>query len=104
MRRTNAKWTNSEKSYNLVISQIKERWGEDEVERHNPKRSCFTFAKWLKHGYVVKKGEKAIQTYSVLDIQDEDEKIISTVQIPVNLFYRKQVVKLKKKKDETDKK
>ncbi len=98
MRNQNAKWTNSETSYNLVVSQIKKKWGKDEVTLHNPKRSCFTFSKWLKHGYMVKKGQKAIRTYSVMDITNEDEQVIATLQIPVNLFYRKQVTKLKSQK------
>ena len=97
MRNQNAKWTNSEASYNLVVGQIKKKWGKDEVTLHNPKQSCFTFSKWLKHGYTVKKGEKAIKTYSVLYIQNEDNQVIATLQIPVNVFYRKQVAKLMKK-------
>ncbi len=97
MRTQNAKWVNSEVSYNLVVNQIKKKWGKDEVEIHNPKRSCFTFNKWLKHG-LVKKGETAIKSYSVVDIKNEDEQVIATLQIPVNLFYRKQVAKIKKQK------
>ena len=103
MRTNNARWTNSEKSYNLVTSQIVERWGEDCLEKHNPKRSCYTFSKWLKHGYAVKKGEKAIKSYSVMDILDENEKAIATISIPVNLFHRKQIIRIPKvKKTETE--
>ena len=98
MRTTYARWTSSEKSYNEVVSQIIERWGEDALERHNPKTSCYTFPKWLKHGYTVRKGEKAIKSYSVMDIQDENEKIIATISIPVNLFHRKQIIKVPKVK------
>jgi len=98
MRNQNAKWTNSEKSYNLVVSAIKKRWGKDELNRHNPKTSCFTLKKWNKNGYLIRKGQKAIQSYSVLDISNEDEQVIATLQIPVNLFYRKQVAKIKKQK------
>lgn len=105
MRTNNAKWTNSEKSYNLVTSQIVERWGEDALERHNPKTSCYTFSKWLKHGYTIRKGEKAIKSYSVMDICDENEKVIATISIPVNLFHRKQIIRISKvKRNEADKK
>ena len=98
MQTNNAKWINSESSYNLVTNQIKERWGDEEVKLHNPRLSCYTFHKWLKHGYSVKKGEKAIKSHSVMDIADENEKVIATISIPVNLFYRKQVAKIKKQK------
>ena len=98
MRPIQAKWANSESSYNLVVEQIKERWGEEQLKLHNPKHSCHTFQKWLKHGYSIKKGEKAIKTYSVADIVNESEQTIATISIPVNLFHRMQVIKIKKKK------
>ncbi|MBL7058522.1 hypothetical protein ISS03_04240 [Patescibacteria group bacterium] len=101
MRTTHAKWTNSEKSYNEVVSQIIERWGEETLERYKPRLSCYTFPKWLKNGYTVRKGEKAIKTNSIMDIQDENEKVIATISIPVNLFHRKQIIRVPKAKTDT---
>ncbi len=92
-----AKWTNSESSYNLVVNQIKERWGEEQLKRHNPRLSCYTFTKWKKHGYSVKRNERAIKAYSVADIQNESEQTIATISIPVNLFHRCQVIRQKRK-------
>ena len=97
MKPITAKWTNSEESYNLVVSQIKERWSEDETKAHNPRLSCYTYAKWKKHGYSVKRNERAIKTNSVVDIADESEQVIGTLSIPVNLFHRLQVVRTKRR-------
>lgn len=60
-------WTGSENTSDLVRKQIAERWGEDEAKRYNPFVNCFTFNGWLKNGYVVRKDEKAIRSFIIVE-------------------------------------
>ena len=64
-------WTGSENTSDLVRKQIAERWGEDEAKRYNPFINCFTFNGWLKNGYVVRKDEKAIKSFIIVEKKDK---------------------------------
>jgi hypothetical protein len=64
-------WTGSENTSDLVRKQIAERWGEDEAKRYNPFVNCFTFNGWLKNGYVVRKDEKAIRSFIIVEKKDK---------------------------------
>ena len=64
-------WTGSENTFNLVYKQIAERWGNEEAERYNPKENCLTFRKWLLNGYIVRKGEKAIKSFIIVEKKDK---------------------------------
>ena len=65
-------WTGSENTSDLVRKQIAKRWGEDEAKRYNPFVNCFTFNGWLKNGYVVKKDEKAIRSFIIIEKKDKE--------------------------------
>jgi len=85
-------WTGSESTLNLVKKQIAERWGESEAEKYNPKENCLTFKGWLKNGYVVKKGEKAIKSFVIVEKKDKETgKVIEKTPRSINLFYELQV-------------
>src|SRR5512135_882727 len=92
-----ASWQGSDKTAEIVRKQIAERWGEAEAEKYDPKTNCFTFRTWWQLGYVVKKGEKALKTYTLLDekITDENgkEQEIKKHIKKAHLFYYKQVEK-----------
>jgi hypothetical protein len=45
-----------------VEEQIRERFGEEAAAVYSPVTNCFPFRLWLKKGFVVKKGEKALQS------------------------------------------
>ena len=64
-------WTGSENTSDLVRKQIAQRWGEDEAKRYNPFVNCFTFNGWLKNGYVVRKDEKAIRSFIIVEKKDK---------------------------------
>lgn len=64
-------WTGSENTSDLVRKQIAKRWGEDEAKRYNPFVNCFTFNGWLKNGYVVRKDEKAIKSFIIVEKKDK---------------------------------
>ena len=85
-------WSGSKNTSELVRKQIAERWGEDEAKRYNPFENCLTFKQWLKNGCVVRKNEKAIRSFIVIEKKDKNtgaviEKRLKTIY----LFYEKQV-------------
>jgi len=85
-------WTGSENTFNLVHKQIAERWGDEEARRYNPKENCLTFRKWLLNGYIVRKGEKAIKSFIIVEKKDKKTgEVIEKRPKQINLFYEKQV-------------
>jgi hypothetical protein len=92
-----AQWKGSHKTEDLVRKQIAERWGDEEAGHYDPTKNCFTFQTWWKLGFVVKKGEKALRSYTVLDeiVKDENgtEQVIEKHLKNVYLFYYLQVEK-----------
>jgi len=88
-----SKWSGSEFTYDLVKKQIIARWGSDEGEQYDPKSNCHTFRNWKSLGYSVKKGEKAIQSFVVVEQKDEKGNVIKSFPKRINLFYQLQVEK-----------
>ena len=91
-----AHWKGSLKTADAVRQEIANRWGAQEADNYNPTKNCFTFKTWLAKGYVVKKGEKAIRSMTLVEVKDEnaeDGKEAETKRYPktVYLFYIKQV-------------
>ena len=85
-------WTGSESTFNLVKKQIAQRWGDDEANRYNPKENCLTFNQWLKNGYLVRKGEKALKSFVIVEKKDKETgKVIEKTPKSINLFYELQV-------------
>jgi len=81
----------SASTYNLVASQIKERWGEGEVAQYDPYTNCLTFRQWSESGYKIKPGEKAIKSVTLVEVKDKDGKVVKRYPKTVNLFYQRQV-------------
>jgi len=85
-------WTGSENTSNIVRKQIAERWGEEEAERYDPRHNCLTFKAWLENGYIVRKGEKAIKSFIIIEKKDKETgKVVERHLKNVFLFYEKQV-------------
>lgn len=85
-------WTGSKNTSDLVRGQIAKRWGEAEAKRYNPYENCLTFKRWLENGCTVKKGEKGLRSFIVIEKKDKQtgtviEKKLKTIY----LFYEKQV-------------
>ena len=88
-------WTGSEKTSDLVRNQIAERWGAEEAKRYDPRENCLTFKAWLENGYSVRKGEKAIRSFIVVEKKDEKTgEVVEKRLKNISLFYEKQVDKL----------
>jgi hypothetical protein len=85
-------WTGSENTSNLVRKQIAERWGEEEANRYDPRHNCLTFKAWLENGYAVRKGEKAIKSFIIIEKKDKETgEVVEKRLKNICLFYEKQV-------------
>ena len=85
-------WTGSENTSSLVRKEIAKRWGEDEAKRYNPFENCLTFKRWLENGYVVRKDEKVIRSFIVIEKKDKKTGTVVERRLKtIYLFYEKQV-------------
>lgn len=94
--RPQAKWQGSLKTCQLIKQQIAERWGDEEAEKYDPDVNCFTFNAWRAKGYHVKKGEKALRSFTLVDKPATDEQEAARYPKGVALFYYLQVEPMKK--------
>jgi len=93
MEKIISNWTGSETTSDIVRKQILDRWGKDEAVNYDPKSNCLTFNRWLKNGYKVKKGEKALKSFIVVERKNDKGQIICQYPKQINLFYVCQVEK-----------
>ncbi len=84
-------YQNSEKTREMVASQIKERWGESELKNYDPNKSALTFASWVHLGYRPKKNSKALKSIVIIDKKDSLGNVIGSYPKTINLFYYKSV-------------
>lgn len=91
-KKITSNWTGSEITESLVRKQISARWGSEEAEKYNPQVNCLTIKQWNLNGYRVKKGEKSLKSYIVVEKKDEKGEVVETYPKRINLFYEKQVV------------
>lgn len=87
-------WTGSVHTAEYVRKQILNRFGEEAANSYDPKHNCFTYNQWLENGYQVKKGEKAIKSFTLIEKKDEKGEVIRKYPKTVNLFYACQVEKV----------
>ena len=90
-KKITSNWTGSETTESLVRNQISTRWGIEEAEKYNPQSNCMTIGKWNENGFRVKKGEKALKSYIVIEKKDKKGDVVSKYPKQINLFYQKQV-------------
>lgn len=81
----------SENTKKKVEEQIRQRFGEEAATAYDPRRNCLTFRLWLKKGYRVKMGEKAIRSVTLLERKDAKGNVIGRFPKSVFLFYQSQV-------------
>jgi hypothetical protein len=87
-------WKGSEKTSDVIRKQIFTRWGEEEASNYDPKSNCLTFNRWLENGYKVKKGEKALKSFIVIEQKDKKGEVVRKYPKSINLFYCLQVEKI----------
>ncbi|MFA6273631.1 MAG: hypothetical protein WC662_00540 [Candidatus Paceibacterota bacterium] len=83
-------WKGSEKTRDLVAEQVKDRWGEAELQNYNPETSALPYTKWLSLGYRPKRGSRSLKSVTLIEKKDEKGKV---VKIPrtCHLFYYRQL-------------
>lgn len=92
-----SEWKGSTRTAAMVAQEIAQRWGSDEVKNYDPMVNCFTYKRWQKEGYQVKKGEKAIRSVTWISASgDENDEHARRFPKTVCLFYIKQVELTKK--------
>ena len=84
----------SVKTYELVKEQILARYGEEEALRYDPYLLARTYRQWLKIGYRVRKGEKALKSTTFVEKRDDNGELIKRYPKKINLFYELQVEKI----------
>jgi hypothetical protein len=88
-------YTGSAMTYNMIVAQIKERYGDKEAKTYNPYTNALTFAKWVSLGYRIKPNEKALRSITFVEVKDANGNITKRIKHKVFLFYYKQVEKIK---------
>jgi hypothetical protein len=84
----------SELTKSMVEDQLIEKYGKAELKNLDCYHNMRTFHSWLKLGFKVKRGEKAIKSITFVEQKDSSGKIIKKFRRPVSLFYYRQVEKL----------
>ncbi len=87
-------WKGSANTAESVKKQIVARWGEAEADSYDPKSNCLTFSQWQSYGYMVKKGEKALKSITIIEKKNEKGEVVEKYPKTVNLFYVLQVEKV----------
>lgn len=86
-------YKNSQETLALVSEQIVSRWGQAELKNYDPFHNARTFQSWLKLGFKVRKGEKALRSITYIETKDSEGNVIKKYRRPVFLFYYRQVEK-----------
>jgi len=94
MEKIRSTYRGSQENYRRVAAQISERWGEEEVAKYDPFTNCLTFRQWIKAGFKVNKGERALKSQTLVEKKDDEGNVITRYPRVVNLFYQKQVSKI----------
>lgn len=89
-------YTGSSQTFDLVSSQIKQRWGEAELKNYDPFHNARTFRSWLSLGFRVRKGEKALRSITFVETKDTQGNVIKRIPRTVFLFYYRQVESIAK--------
>lgn len=85
----------SEQTYQLVLDEIRKRYGDEEAEAYDPKSNyVLTFAQWLKLGFRVNKGEESIRSFTLIEKKDASGNTMKRFKRNVFLFHFKQVSKI----------
>jgi hypothetical protein len=93
MQQQLSQWKGSVHTADHVREEIARRYGDKEAEIYDPMTNCFTFQTWWVKGFVVKKGEKAIKSYTLKEatVEENGKPVEKRYFKPVYLFYYLQV-------------
>ena len=77
-----------------VAEEIEKRWGSNEVKNYDPNTNCLPFKRWAELSYKVRKGEKSIRSFTLIETKDEQGHVVSRHPKTAHLFYYLQVEKI----------
>ena len=81
----------STKNADSVRGQIRQRYGDEEAERFDPRADCAPYSCWVKQGYIPSKGSKAFKSVTYIETVDEETGETKMFPRTVNLFHKRQV-------------
>lgn len=88
-------WKGSMTTRQKVEEQIRERFGEEAATVYDPLTNCFPFRLWLKKGFIVKRGEKALKSITFVEKKDAQGNVVGKYPKKVFLFFKCQVEAIK---------
>lgn len=84
----------SEKTYEMVKEQLRERYDDECADSFDPTADCMPFHSWVSYGYRVKRGEKAFRSVTIVEMKDDKGEVQMRIPRTVFLFHRRQVEKI----------
>lgn len=87
-------WRGSEKTYEMVREQIRERWGDQVAEEFDPGSDAAPLTTWASYGYRIKAGSKALKSVTYVEVKNDKGEVEKKIRRVINIFHRKQVQKM----------
>ncbi|MFA6397498.1 MAG: hypothetical protein WDK96_01460 [Candidatus Paceibacterota bacterium] len=91
-------YTGSEETKSMVEEQVIAKYGKSELRNLDCYHNMRTFNSWLKLGFKVRKGEKAIESITYVETKDANGNVLKRFRRPVFLFYYRQIEPVDHKK------
>ena len=93
-----SEYTGSEATKTICEDAIREKYGPAEIKNMDCYHNIRTFHSWLKLGFKVRRGEKAIKSITYVEQKDSSGNVLRRYRRPVFLFYYRQVEKINDRK------
>ena len=84
----------SEKTYEMVKEQIRERWGDELADEFDPYTDAMPAVSWMAYGYRIRNGERALKSITIVEQKNEAGEVVKKIRRTVNLFHHCQVLKV----------
>lgn len=91
-----SKYKGSATTAALVKAQIMEKWGAEVAAAYSPLDNVFTYRGWSERSRVVRKGEKALRSITIVEKKDNSGNVIKRYRKNVFLFHYLQTEPLTK--------
>ena len=84
----------SEKTYEMVQEQLRERYGDDVADNYNAYTDVAPFSTWASANYRIRKGEHALKSITFVEVLNAKGEVEKKIRRTCNLFHRKQVERI----------
>ena len=84
----------SEKTYEMVREQLRERYGDKCANEYDPHCDCAPFSTWASAGFRIKRGEHALKSVTYVEVLNNKGELEKKIRRNINLFHKKQVEKV----------